>query len=635
MKHILVIEDNDADAELIRILLDEAGFKHRFYHSTSLKGGFEILHEHEIDIVLLDLSLQDSIGFNTLKNYQSEASDTPVIILTGNNNEVVGMQSVKAGAQDFLIKHNFDAKRLVSSIRFSIQRFKTQSKFKQEATELSIKEKRAREAHQLAHFGNWEMDIVNYAMKWSDETYRIFGFQPNSFSPTLTDYLEYVHVGDKEKVNDFFQGVIKTGEVGRVEHRLVINNRTLKYLAVQARVNYDELTNKILLIGTIQDITYQKDNRLPEPDNQQELADEKNSRFTRLSYNIRTPLSSIVNLLYLLEKSNISNQQRELLDGLKNSVDDLSVVLNNLLNYSLFMSADLRSQHEVFHLGEMLENVIRSGRFKTEQAEMKFECEKLGELPTFVRGDESKIQQVLLNMLELAIMHTVQEEKIRMELEMSEPHVLQVCIRYSGTLVNVDLPEAREDSELMKMIFGDDQDEKSALPHLSTFIAAKLSKLLDGRLDISTQMGSKRLLRFRMPLEISKKGKNKDQTGVLNRKVNILLVEDHFLNQIATKKVLTSWSELVSVITADNGEEALTQFEKEKIDLILMDLKIPKISGIEAARIIRETSQVPIIALTASSSKQEEERCFTVGMNDYISKPIKPEELYSKITQLI
>jgi CheY-like chemotaxis protein len=187
----------------------------------------------------------------------------------------------------------------------------------------------------------------------------------------------------------------------------------------------------------------------------------------------------------------------------------------------------------------------------------------------------------------------------------------------------------------MKMIFGDDQDEKSALPHLSTFIAAKLTKMLDGRLDISTQVGSKRLLKFRVPLETSRKGKTKDQTGVVNRKVNILLVEDHFLNQIATKKVLTSWSELVNVVTADNGEEALAQFEKEKFDLILMDLKIPKVSGIEAARIIREKSLVPIIALTASSSKQEEERCFTVGMNDYISKPIKPEELYSKITQLI
>lgn len=635
MKHILVIEDNDADAELIRILLDEANFKHRFYHSTSLKGGFDILQEHEIDIVLLDLSLQDSIGFNTLKNYQKEAADTPVIILTGNNNEVVGMQSVKAGAQDFLIKQNFDAKRLVSSIRFSIQRFKAQAKFKQEATELSIKEKRAREAHQLAHFGNWEMDIVSYAMKWSDETYRIFGFQPGCFTPTLKDYLEYVHVGDKEKVNDFFHNVIKDGKVGRVEHRLVINNRTLKYLAVQARVNYDELTNKILLIGTVQDITYQKDNRLPESDEQQELTNEKNSRFTRLSYNIRTPLSSIVNLLYLLEKSNISNQQKELLDGLKNSVDDLSVVLNNLLNYSLFMSEDLRSHEEVFPLRELLDNVIRSGQFKTEQAEMAFESELLSELPAYIKGDESKIQQVLLNLLELAIMHTVQEEKIRMEIGLVESDMLQVSIQYSGSPVSVDLPAAKEDGELMKMIFGDDQDEKTVLPHLSTFIATKLTKLLNGKLEISTADSPRQLLKLQLPLEISKNGKSKDQTGVINKKINILLVEDHFLNQIATRKVLTSWSELVTVVTADNGEEALAQFGKEKIDLILMDLKIPKISGIEAARIIREKSQVPIIALTASSSKQEEERCFTVGMNDYISKPISPEELYSKILQLI
>jgi DNA-binding response OmpR family regulator len=251
MEHILVIEDNMADAELIRIYLDDAGFKHKFYHSTSLKGGFDILQEHKIDIVLLDLSLQDTIGFGTLKSYQEEAAHVPVVILTGNNNEIVGMQSVKAGAQDYLIKGSFNSKRLVNSIRYSIQRFKTHSKLLETTTELSRREKRARDAQQMANFGNWEMDIVNNAMKWSEETFRIFGFHPGNISPTLSDYMNYVHVADREKVNKFFEEVLKTGEVARTEHRIVINNRTLKYILVQAQVKYDEITNKILLIGSV------------------------------------------------------------------------------------------------------------------------------------------------------------------------------------------------------------------------------------------------------------------------------------------------------------------------------------------------------------------------------------------------
>lgn len=635
MEHILVIEDNHGDAELIRDYLDDAGFKHKFFHSTSLMGGFDILQNQKVDIVLLDLSLQDTIGFSTLKSYQKEAYNTPVIILTGNNNEILGMQSVKAGAQDYLIKGFFDSKRLVNSIRYSIQRFKTQSRLRETANELFLKDKRSREAHQMAHFGNWEMDIVNNAMKWSDETYRIFGFQPNSISPSLSDYMEYVHVADKEMVTKFFEDVIKTGEVARTEHRIVINNRTLKYLMVQARVQYDEASNKILLMGSVQDVTYQKSNQLSAKEPDQQLQQEKTSRFTQLSYNIRTPLSSIVNLLYLLEKSNFSNQQRELIEGLKTSVDDLSVVLNNLLNYSLFISEDLRAQSEPFNFEELLKNIVRSGEFKSGQAEIAFAFEQLGEMPIYVVGDESKLQQVLLNLLELAIMHTVGGEKIHMTAEMVEPELLQVQVTYEGTPVSVDFPETEEKGDLMKMIFGEEQNEKSTLPHLSTFIASKLSKLLEGSLKAECQTAQQCSLSLRVPLRSSKSARESDQRGVLNKMVNILLVEDHFLNQIATRKVLTSWSELVKVVTADNGEEALQQFEKEKIDLILMDLKIPKVSGIEAARIIREKSSVPIIALTASSSKQEEERCFMVGMNAYIPKPIKPEELYAKITQLI
>lgn len=633
MEHILVIEDNLADAELIRIYLDDAGFKHKFYHTTSLKGGFEILQEHKIDIVLLDLSLQDTMGFNTLKSYLEKAAHIPVVILTGNNNEIVGMQSVKAGAQDYLIKGSFKSKRLVNSIRYSIQRFKTHSKLLEATTELSRREKRARDAQQMANFGNWEMDIVNNAMKWSEETFRIFGFQPGKISPTLSDYINYVHVADKERVNNFFEEVLKTGDVARVEHRIVINNRTLKYIHLQAQVKYDEITNKILLIGSVQDITYQKANA-PQQEPEKDVQTDKTNRFTQLSYNIRTPLSSIVNLLYLLEKSNFSNQQRELIEGLKTSVDDLSVVLNNLLNYSLFISEELRVQQEIFNLDELLKNVARSGQFKSEQADMEFEFLRVNDLPTFVTGDESKVQQILLNLLELAIMYTVGGRKIKVEVEMAESDLFCVRVSYQGTPVTLDL-SPDQDNALMKMFFGEDQSDKSTLPHLSTFIATKLANLLGASLSTEHKNEQCFQFTFKLKMKVSKTNKHLNQRGELNRMINILLVEDHFLNQIATKKVLTSWSDLVKVVTADNGEEALQQFEKEKIDLILMDLKIPKISGIEAARIIRQKSDVPIIALTASSSKQEEERCFTVGMNAYIHKPIKPEELYAKITQLI
>ena len=113
--------------------------------------------------------------------------------------------------------------------------------------------------------------------------------------------------------------------------------------------------------------------------------------------------------------------------------------------------------------------------------------------------------------------------------------------------------------------------------------------------------------------------------------LKILLVEDHFLNQIATKKVLTTWSDLVTVDIAENGLIRVEKYREHGYDLILMDIQMPVMGGIEATQKIREKSLVPIIALTANSSKQEAEKCKEAGINDYVSKPFKPLDLYSKI----
>ena len=113
--------------------------------------------------------------------------------------------------------------------------------------------------------------------------------------------------------------------------------------------------------------------------------------------------------------------------------------------------------------------------------------------------------------------------------------------------------------------------------------------------------------------------------------LKLLLVEDHFLNQMATKKLLMSWSPYVTVDIAENGLVAVDKYRAHGYDLILMDLQMPVMNGFDSTTRIREKSNVPIIALTATATKTEADKCFEIGMNDYISKPFKPQELYIKI----
>ena len=266
--NLLVIEDYPPDVVLLKAYLEEASFRHNFFHSSTLQEGFEILRENKIDLVLLDLSLADSAGFNTLKKYLEESPDVPVIVMTGLKNEVVGTQSVRAGAQDYLIKGNFDSKNLVQRLRYSLERWKNNSRLQKEADELKENEQRSRATFDLVKIGSWEMDIVGRSMKWNEGMYKIFGFQPNSLSPTLSDYMNYVHFEDRSKVDTFFDKVIQGSPEPRLEHRIIVNGTNIRYLAINARVNIKGDMDKIMLIGTVQDITDRR-NRLNRQDKEE------------------------------------------------------------------------------------------------------------------------------------------------------------------------------------------------------------------------------------------------------------------------------------------------------------------------------------------------------------------------------
>jgi DNA-binding response OmpR family regulator len=258
---ILVIEDNPADAALIRIYLEEVALPSNLLHATHLKNGLQLLHEQDVDLVLLDLTLPDSDRRHTLKRFLEQAPEIPVIAMTGYKDEILGIQSVRAGAQDFLVKGEFDGKELARSIKYSLQRYNQQSKLMRTAKALSLDQEDYRDVQQMAKIANWDMDIVTNTMKWTEDMFKMLEIQQPYFQPTLADFLNLVHPEDREAVERFFATAIKDGEVHRIRHRTLLNNRTLKYLALQARVKYDALNDRIRLIGSIQDITEHRLNK--------------------------------------------------------------------------------------------------------------------------------------------------------------------------------------------------------------------------------------------------------------------------------------------------------------------------------------------------------------------------------------
>ncbi|MBI5914569.1 MAG: response regulator [Bacteroidetes bacterium] len=635
-----MVEDNLEDAALVEKYLEDAGFKYELFHAGTLFEGFEILQKRPIELVLLDLNLPDSTGFKTVTTFLERTSHVPVVVITANNNEIIGNQSVKAGVQDYLVKGQFDSRTFGRVVRFSLQRFKVRYKLEETAKELELNKKRFLDAQKMARFGTWEMDLVSNEMTWADEVYRIFSFQPGSIKPTLSEYLNYVPLEEKNGVEGFFENAGKDGGLHQTEHRILVDGTNIRYVSIQAKLQVEELGQKIILIGSLQDITERKitERLIVEKVISSQSAIIQEEVLSDLGFQIRTPLSSIVNLLFLLGNTETSTQQETFVSDLKTSVNDLSIAVNNLLNFSVMVTDNVKVEEEDIHLPEFLKGAENAVKIKADAARITLQFLVDEKLPEKITGDPRKITQIIYNLIDYAIRQSESGSKISVNADCGDAKGakinFRICVKNSQKKLSLaELKELKDAEKLLRA----NLDEKEAVAKkrlMGIAIAAKLVKSLGGELNIRSSEEHGTELAVSLPVKTARQAKF--MAGEAPEvPLRILLVEDHFLNQIATKKVLTSWSEFVTVDIAENGLVGVGKFREFGYDLLLMDIQMPVMNGLDAARKIREFSEVPIIALTANSTKQEQEKCLEIGMNDYLAKPFKPQELYASILSVM
>ena len=632
---ILLVDSNEYDAAKIKSFLSDASIKCDLHHSQSLFEGFNHLHQNHVELVLLELNLSDSQGFKTVTSYLEKDFNVPFVVITNTNNEIIGTQSVKAGAQDFLVKSQLEGKLFGRAIRFALQRSKVQQKLERTAKELESNKKRFLEAQEMAHFGTWEMDLVSNQMKWSDEVFRIFSFNPGSLSPTLSDYLTYVHIEDREVVEEFFDQLIKDGEQHQIEHRILIGGTNIRYINIQGKIQVDQASGKILLVGSVQDITERKlsEKLIIEKNISSKTAKIQEEVLSDLSFQIRTPLSSVVNLLFLLENTQKSNQQTDYINDLKTSVDDLALSVNNLLNFSVMVSDNVKLDEEEFNIREFLQGTKNVIAIKAGKANLQVGLNIAEKLPEKVISDQKKLTQILYNLVDNAIKYSKDGGHVVIAADIIENSKNEVSLVLSveDTGKGIAQEKIAQLLEADKLLLENNpEEEPSKKKQLGLAIVTKLAKTLKGSLSIESQINKGSVFTITIPVKVPLQAKHlKGDKPVAPLK--ILMVEDHFLNQIATEKVLINWSDFVSVDIAENGLVGIEKFKEYGYDLILMDIQMPVMDGLEAARKIREFSDVPIIALTANSTKEEQDKCLLIGMNDYLSKPFKPQDLYARI----
>ena len=627
--HILLIEDHPGDVRLLMEQLRDSGLEEYVLHrKENLAEGRKVPHETKIDVILLDLGLPDSMGLDTFDAIYAEFPTYPIIVLTGHADSSLGLKAVKRGAQDFLEKMEVKGPLLGKTIKYAIERNQML--------------RRLEEAQQLAKVGNWEVDLGSNQFLCSNQIYNIFERGPGGKFQTFEDYMQAIYPEDQQIVAENIQKAFSTGKRFKVDHRIQMDDGRIKHVVLQGKAEKDDVGALARLIGTTQDITDRK--QVEELTRQKELAIKsaklRKEFLAKTSHEIRTPLNPILLLTTLLLESDLTPQQKEYLNAIRAAGDTLLAVVNDILDLSKIEAGKIDFIRNSFNISQVFEHIEDMMKPNAVVQNLDFVMEVDNRLPEFVIGDDVRLTQILLNLVGNAIKFTHKGRvhiAARKKLQRDDKLIVEFSVEDTGIGIAEDK---------LKVIFDSFQQIESDVNRrhggtgLGLTIVKQLVKLQGGHISVKSEVGKGSVFSFELTFDLSKKELDGKEETIIDKTrlagMEILLVEDNPLNQLVTKKLLTDWG--IQLDIANNGKEGVECLGRKGYDLVLMDVQMPEMDGYEATRFIREQMEAPkkdtpIIALTANAFSGSDDECLKVGMNDYVSKPIEIQNLYSKILQ--
>ncbi len=358
-----------------------------------------------------------------------------------------------------------------------------------------------------------------------------------------------------------------------------------------------------------------------------------------MSHEIRTPLNAVIGMSHILMDDDPRESQKENLEILSFSAQNLLALINDILDYTKIETGNMALENSNVNLKELVSHTLNSLQFKTEEKELVLKSEIDHRIPEFVIGDNTRLYQILINLLGNSVKFTEKGE-VKLKLDLLEENANSVRVRFEVSDTGIGIANDKKD-----YIFNaytqasSDTTRKYGGTGLGLAITKRLLELHHSEIHLESELGSGSVFSFIIEFKRSTHSAMKadTQTPFHELSGSILVVDDNEINRMLASKVLSKWGLKVSF--AENGQIALDKVQQEHYDLILMDLHMPVMDGMEASKAIRQLGghhiKVPIVALTASLFSQELETITECGMDGYVIKPFIPNELYSKVRSLL
>ena len=623
--HILLVEDDPADARLIEIYLEESGFGDwAIDRAQTLQEALDRLTEQDYAIVLLDLTLPDGTGPENIRRIKSEFPDQNVVVLTGFDERVFGMEAVQQGAQDFLVKGDYDENSLAKTLRFSIER------------QNFIR--RLEETQKIARIGSWE-------------------FHPDSGRLILSDQVLSLTKPDHSEVKDGLPSVQLNHLLRRI-HRIALSGREVnldtrmnipgngdRYFHVQCKLTRSS-TNQEIVQGILQDVTdrYQTEEMRKARDLARKSTEIREQFIASISHEMRTPMNAIMGLSnVILSGDGIQGEQKQMVQAIRDASDILLGIVNDILDFSSIQAGKIQFREQPFSIRSMCRNLeqILGAKVRDKQLTWKMHIED--QVPDLLIGDKLRMSQILFNLLGNAIKFT-ESGQVALYVELIERNSQRVKLIFRIEDTGIGIPEEAQQSIFEDFNRVKYQHKTYEGTGLGLAITRQLVELQQGRIWLESQVGAGSTFFVDLSFAVESALANGQhipdvvQTAEGAFRGTILVVEDHKMNQLVARKTLErQWPE-VHILMAENGQLALDLLERHDVDLVLMDLQMPVMDGYQATAQIRRHALprirlVPVLAMTANAYVSQDTQLQDKGFTDFVLKPFEPEQLFARILQ--
>lgn len=478
---------------------------------------------------------------------------------------------------------------------------------------------------------------------------------------TGTDFFDYFT--EPQKAREVYQEVFAKGSVANSPLTLRHKNGKLTDVLFNGSIYKDDTGNVLGVVIVARDVTDQKriatelmeakvfaelaagiaEEAKVKAENATRIAENavnsKQQFLSNMSHEIRTPMNAIIGFTKVILRTELTSKQKEYLQAIKTSGDALIVLINDILDLAKVDAGKMTFEYTPFKLSTSISAMLHLFEPKMQEKNLALFAEYDNKIPEVIIGDPVRLHQIILNLVSNAVKFTtkgkitvsvnlIREDEENAEVEFA---VIDTGIGISANKIEHIFENFQQASSETSRIYGG--------TGLGLAIVKQLVESQGGTVKVESQIneGSKFsfTLSFKKTTAAAELDANIIELDTEIKNIKVLVVEDIALNQLLMKTLLDDYGFESDI--ASNGRFAIEMLEKKSYDIILMDLQMPEMNGFEATEHIRKkmNSKIPILALTADVTTVDLAKCKTVGMNDYIAKPVDERMLFSKIVHFV